>query len=75
MLGFLHFARPLFRRIWWQKTSDRSNFNIKGKNENELIKSQAEIICGRRGEILRTEGRNSPDGARFRTAVNSRLSE
>ena len=29
----------------------------------KLIKSQAEIICGRRGEILRTEGRNSPDGA------------
>ena len=28
----------------------------------KLIKSQAEIICGRRGEILRTEGRNSPDG-------------
>ena len=41
----------------------------------KLIKSQAEIICGRRGEILRTEGRNSPDGARSRTAATSRLSE
>ena len=32
-------------------------------NKKKTNKSQAENISGRRGEILRTERRNSPDGA------------
>ena len=32
-------------------------------NKKKTNKSQAENISGRRGEILRTERSNSPDGA------------
>ena len=38
----------------------------------KLIKSQAEKFSGRRREILRTERRNSPDGAKGRSRARKR---